>query len=153
MRTALSPALVLAAGWASARDETPAPEPKLEGSWVVVKAAQGGVPLAGGGSHLTLVTFDKDGSYRLSFRSTMVTAKGITDTGGRVEAGTFRVSGRELDLLDADGKTVRQKGIFKFEKETFVVALGAERPKSFDEPKPDAAGRDVWVLTLRPLKK
>ncbi|WP_439629406.1 hypothetical protein [Gemmata sp.] len=46
-----------------------------------------------------------------------------------------------------------RKGIFKFDKGELVVALGPDRPKSFDPPRLDAEGRDVWVLTLRPAKK
>lgn len=153
MRTTLSLALVLTAGWGAARDDKPAPEPKLEGAWDVVTYARGGVPLAGGGTHLTGVTFDKDGGYRLAYRHTMLTAQGVLDAGGSEEAGKFRATGGELDLLDKDGKAVRQKGIYKFEKGGLVVAFGAERPKSFDAPDPHKATHDQWVATLRPAKK
>ncbi len=110
MRTALPLVLVAAAGVIHARAEKPDPEPKLDGSWAVVKAAEGGVPLVGGGTHLTLVTFDQDGGYRLVFRKVSVTAMGVTDAGGYEEVGKFRVSGRELDLLDKGGRPCRGRG-------------------------------------------
>ena len=154
MRTTLSLALVLAAGWGSARDDKPAPEPKLEGTWEVVTLLRGGVPRSGGSTEVGRVTFDKDGGCRLLYRHTSVTAQGITVRDDREEVGTFRATGGELDLLDKDGKAVRQKGIYKFEKGALVVAFGAERPKGYElNPSDRKVSADQWVVTLRPAKK
>lgn len=146
--SSLAFAVVFAVGAAFAEEKPPAAESRFIGEWTVVKVVRGGEPRAGGDSVPARVRFDQDGGYRLTYRDTMVTAQGVLEKSHDL-VGKMRVQGRDLDLLDEEGKAVLRCGVFKFEQGELTIALGvgAVRPKSFDES--DSAE----VLTLRPTKK